>query len=408
MQQFYFAGRLPFHLTNLISRSVFWAAALFFVVVTACGGSSTDDPSSPTSQSPTPVALVVEKGELRPTASGGARFDSKTDEIALDSLVVSTGSDAQPTEVEVAVVALGESVPALTNSVDVFQYVRIEHGGLSDADIEGVTLSFSVPVSWLEDLRAPLDEVVLARFDEDWKQLPTRLLQLDGGMASYEADSPGLSLFAITAPGPPPLAESAATFEAAAVVISIEDTPVAPATPTEPVESSRTPTPTLESRPTQSATATVLGRADTPTVRTTPFAVTPTPVRVSPPSATPTVVVPSLTPTPTTEIEPSLTPSPTPSPAPATPTSTRVPPQPTAIPAPTPIFTPAPPTSTPIPGDARFGVVTHTSDPIEVKSFFGGAGRALVHRLPNRFRACHDESGAGTVHHGSNQFRCLD
>ncbi|MDP6600025.1 MAG: PGF-pre-PGF domain-containing protein, partial [Candidatus Woesearchaeota archaeon] len=76
-----------------------------------------------------------------------------------------------------------------------YQYVEVETDGINDNDIGNVKIDFKVNNSWFTDNNFDSDTVVLNRYDDDWKKLSTIKIS----KTSYEATSPGFSLFAITA-----------------------------------------------------------------------------------------------------------------------------------------------------------------------------------------------------------------
>lgn len=76
-------------------------------------------------------------------------------------------------------------------------YVSIDHTETGDA-VSSVTLTVQVARSTLEARNAGPGDVVVYRFsDGAWTALPTRLVESVGSTLTYEATSPGLSVFAV-------------------------------------------------------------------------------------------------------------------------------------------------------------------------------------------------------------------
>ncbi len=79
-------------------------------------------------------------------------------------------------------------------------YLRIDHS-VPDENVSGVTLDFFVPADRLAELGVASDDVVLYRYHGgEWTDLPTRLVRSENGGYVMQADSPGLSTFAIARP----------------------------------------------------------------------------------------------------------------------------------------------------------------------------------------------------------------
>ena len=80
----------------------------------------------------------------------------------------------------------------------VYQYIEITHENLSDNNIRSATIKFNVTKQWLNDNGFLPTEVDLSRFSSNaWQKLTTRILRESNDDVEYEADSPGLSVFAI-------------------------------------------------------------------------------------------------------------------------------------------------------------------------------------------------------------------
>lgn len=79
---------------------------------------------------------------------------------------------------------------------EAFQYVELTPARAGS--ISGATISFEVPVSWMEEHGLTTADVAMTRYhDGAWVTLPTTFNGVTNGIASYSAQSPGFSLFAI-------------------------------------------------------------------------------------------------------------------------------------------------------------------------------------------------------------------
>lgn len=84
----------------------------------------------------------------------------------------------------------------------VYQYVEIKAALTAeeiDAGIDDITIQFTVPVTWLEEQKADVEDISLYLYEEEdkeWKRLRTSLVG-EGNPQLYEARIPHFSLFAI-------------------------------------------------------------------------------------------------------------------------------------------------------------------------------------------------------------------
>ena len=101
-----------------------------------------------------------------------------------------------------------QDVPAPERKVR--RYIEIEHPEIGNEKVTSAKLDFKVERTWLQEQGASLGDVVLTRFkDGAWQDLPTRNVRSDANYEYFEADSVGLSVFAITVRAQEPTAEPA-------------------------------------------------------------------------------------------------------------------------------------------------------------------------------------------------------
>ena len=80
----------------------------------------------------------------------------------------------------------------------VYSYLSVQLSGMTDDAVGGAAISFQVPAAWLKAEGLEPAEISLFRFhDSAWQELPTTLVAIEGGWATYEAETPGFSTFAI-------------------------------------------------------------------------------------------------------------------------------------------------------------------------------------------------------------------
>ncbi len=80
----------------------------------------------------------------------------------------------------------------------VYDYLSIEPNTNTDIVQGSFKVSFKVEKDWLRDHDIPSEVIVLARYKENWYDLPTKILGEDNSYFYYEALTPGFSYFAIT------------------------------------------------------------------------------------------------------------------------------------------------------------------------------------------------------------------
>jgi len=80
----------------------------------------------------------------------------------------------------------------------VYHYIQIDKENITDADINKTLIKFKVEKSWISSNRINVSTIALNRYTNKWEKLPTRKISEDATDVYFEAESPGLSVFAIT------------------------------------------------------------------------------------------------------------------------------------------------------------------------------------------------------------------
>ena len=97
----------------------------------------------------------------------------------------------------VRVVEKNETPHPNTNMV--YQYFNITFDKLKPSEVGSATIAFSVNASWFSSNALDEDTAALERYDGGWQRLGTVLVQQGEERLNFSAQSPGFSLFAITA-----------------------------------------------------------------------------------------------------------------------------------------------------------------------------------------------------------------
>ncbi len=82
-----------------------------------------------------------------------------------------------------------------------YRYLNIVAENITDADIDVVLIEFRVEKAWVSAENIDPDTIALRRWDpiaEEWVSLPTTMIGEDDTYFYYSAESPGLSIFAVS------------------------------------------------------------------------------------------------------------------------------------------------------------------------------------------------------------------
>jgi PGF-pre-PGF domain-containing protein len=109
--------------------------------------------------------------------------------------VLLTASKISP---NVNIVVTAVSSPSTTYSETVYKYIQFDHPGLDDSGLSDVKIKIFVAKSWLTSNNINKSDIVLLRYTNNWTALNTSISSEDTNYVYYLADSPGLSLFAIS------------------------------------------------------------------------------------------------------------------------------------------------------------------------------------------------------------------
>lgn len=106
-----------------------------------------------------------------------------------------------------------------------YQYINLVPARFET--ITGATITFTVPVAWLDEHNLTAEEMVMYRYNGTaWEALPTTVVEITGTSATFTATSPGFGLSAITGIKQP---EEPATTPTATAEPTATQTTAAPA-----------------------------------------------------------------------------------------------------------------------------------------------------------------------------------
>jgi PGF-pre-PGF domain-containing protein len=104
---------------------------------------------------------------------------------------------------------------------EVYRYYTITPGD-ANATIDEAVIRFSVPDTWIQENQIDINDLCLYRYNGNWTALATRWTGTTNETHTYEATSPGFSLFAISGKKVDPTATATVTpVKTATPVVSV-------------------------------------------------------------------------------------------------------------------------------------------------------------------------------------------
>ncbi len=181
--------------------------------VTVSSGTTTTAPGSSSSSSSgggsaitgaaevagTKIVTVIGKSTITvPEIKAGASALIKIDKPA-ETSVRQIAVAVKNTVSNITIIISKAAVPAVPADGKIFSYLQIDNINITDADISAVTIDFQIDKAWLSANKIDKASVALNRLVGDkWAQLTTKQIEETDTYSSYRAESPGLSVFAIT------------------------------------------------------------------------------------------------------------------------------------------------------------------------------------------------------------------
>jgi len=136
-----------------------------------------------------------EKKETSPTGlviagSETGLLTFSIDDVGVKEILVTSDKNG---DVEVKETELGNLTE--TGGI-VYKYLEIT-STISDDDIDGVEITFVVPVDWLDENYLTKDDIVLLRYSDGWKELTTQVVEERETEIEFKATCGGFSVFAV-------------------------------------------------------------------------------------------------------------------------------------------------------------------------------------------------------------------
>ncbi|MBI5697816.1 MAG: PGF-pre-PGF domain-containing protein [Thaumarchaeota archaeon] len=172
------------------------------------GGGGTISPTATTTAATTATTTTTaapqqETEKVTKIENGtSATFNiTKSDTLKVESIEVEVKNTVSNVEVTVKESSLpaGANVAIAADQGAVYKYLEITKTNVQDADINKVKIKFKVEKSWATANNIDPATIALQRLvGNDWTTLTTSKVSEDSTYYYFEAESPGLSVFAIT------------------------------------------------------------------------------------------------------------------------------------------------------------------------------------------------------------------
>lgn len=163
-----------------------------------------------------------------PTAgTAGQKHDVRFEGESVYEVIVSGTGLPENLNVSCAAVDLPGALPAAPG--EVYQYYNISCPD-TNGSVESAVIRFSVPKEWMENRSLGAGGISLYHYAGGWSSLPTTLMGTENGTYTFEAESPGFSIFAIAGTKPNTSAAVQTTQPVTIATPKGQDTSVAGAT----------------------------------------------------------------------------------------------------------------------------------------------------------------------------------
>ena len=179
------------------------AAATYSFTVTSTTTATTAASAGGGSAGTATTAVAVSETKTIPNISAGSIGTTtlnKSDTLKIQEIKIEVKNAVSNAQITVKESSLpsGASTVIASDKGTVYKYLEIAKSNIQDADINKVKIKFKVEKSWLTANNIDSTTVALSRYsDNNWSKLTTTKLSEDSSYVYFEAESPGLSVFAV-------------------------------------------------------------------------------------------------------------------------------------------------------------------------------------------------------------------
>ena len=204
------------------SANITVIAAVVTPVVANSGGGSGGGSSS-SGGSGVPAQNNSRSSSFQEMNAGSYNITFTNTVLAITGLNLTTNQNATNVKFVVTqLTGLPSGVLTLQNA-QIYSYLEVNHTGLDNSQIDSALIQFKVPKSWMTTNNVGESQIRLYRLTNSWDSLSTTLVSEDATNYYFQANSPGLSYFAIA---------STQTTPASTTTTTPSDTTTSPTTTT--------------------------------------------------------------------------------------------------------------------------------------------------------------------------------
>ncbi len=167
----------------------------------SCSASTTNTSTSSSSSGGGGSSSGATKKSVSKITAGSTETLS-FNEANVDSIAIKVKNTVSNIEVSVSegVKPSGAPEPSLVDAdIVLYKYIEISHVNISNSDTDSAVIRFKVPQDWIKANNIDPSKTELWRYTTQWDKLPTVKSTETDLNVFYEATSPGLSVFVITA-----------------------------------------------------------------------------------------------------------------------------------------------------------------------------------------------------------------
>lgn len=178
---------------NLMSSS---EEITFNVNISKDTNDNSDSTGSSQSSSPGSTDLAVKKSFPELKASTPNTFTIEDNNIIVREIAIKSTEDSQDVEVQVEQFNQQDLVESPVGNV--YRYFTISKTGISNSQIDSVTVKFRVNKAWLESNDIKPENLKVNQYTDKWNEIQPLKSSEDEQYHYYQADASGFSMFAVT------------------------------------------------------------------------------------------------------------------------------------------------------------------------------------------------------------------
>jgi len=167
------------------------------------GGATTTTIATTTTTLPTTTTTTippVKETETISTMQANTTGTFNYTTVPITEVKVDVKNTVNNVQVEITQTSTAPATVAISAPGYTYAYLTVTKTNIADADISKVKITFKVEKSWVTANNIDTATIALNRYvDGSWVSLPTVKVNEDANYIYFEAESPGLSVFAVSA-----------------------------------------------------------------------------------------------------------------------------------------------------------------------------------------------------------------